>query len=247
MEVQDDDDLVGSVNYGPRFRRQQRAERADDLLETMVRQKAMGVNPKTGGPIVEDMMAGVTVSWLSQVFGMDPKTVKAKLADCPPLHRRKAGYVYALPVACQYLVKPALSMDQFLKNLKATDLPASMQQMFWDAALKRQKWEENAGVLWRTEKVREVLGSTFQTIKFTVQLWADTLERQVGLTAEQRELLVRLVDELQEEIYKALVASAKSKRTGPQIAEIKEMLADELPPNLDPVDEPEDNDWADLV
>lgn len=245
--MSDIDDLVGTIpGNGPRARRQARArEMTDEMLDTMVRQKAMGVNPKTGGPIVEDMMAGVTVSWLSQVFNMDPKTVKQKLADCPPLHRRKAGYVYALPVAAQYLVKPALSADQFMKSIKQADLPASMQQMFWDAALKRQKWEENAGQLWRTEKVREVLGSTFQTIKFTLQLWADTLERQIGLTQEQRDLLTKLVDELQAEIHKRLVADAKTKKVGTQRSELAEMTG-ERDPEMEAIRE-EENDWSDLV
>lgn len=245
--MSDIDDLVGAIpGNGPRARRQQRArEVSEELLDTMVRQKAMGVNPKTGGPIVEDMMAGVTVSWLSQVFGMDPKTVKQKLADCPPLHRRKAGYVYSLPVAAQYLVKPALSADQFMKSIKQADLPASMQQMFWDAALKRQKWEENAGQLWRTDKVREVLGSTFQTIKFTIQLWADTIERQIGITAEQRELLIKMSDELQGEIHKRLVEDAKNKRVGTQRSELAEMTG-ERDPDMEVFRE-EENDWSDLV
>ena len=242
MALIDDDDLVGTIpGDGPRARRQARSRVTDDMLDTMVRQKAMGVNPKTGGPIVEDMMAGVTVSWLSQVFGMDPKSVKAKLADCPPLHRRKAGYVYSLPVAAQYLVKPALSAEQFMKSIKQSDLPASMQQMFWDAALKRQKWEENAGQLWRTEKVREVLGSTFQTIKFTMQLWTDTLERQVGLTQEQRDLLVKLVDELQAEIHTALVTQSRNKKTGSQRAELAEMTGER------DVEMEADDDWEHLV
>ena len=212
----DIEELVGT----PRPRR----SKHDEMLEQIVQSRRAG--QANGGPMVEDMMRGVTVSWLAQVFGMDPKTVKAKLADCPPLHRRKAGYVYHLPTACQFLVKPALSPEHYIKNMKPADLPPALQQTFWDAALKKQKFEENAGQLWRTEKVREVLGSTFQTIKFTMQLWADTLERQTGLTNEQRLLLVAMVDGLQEEIYKALVAQAAEKKTGPQAAEVPEMMGE---------------------
>jgi hypothetical protein len=209
------DELVGT----PRRRR-----RSDDLLDDIIakQQQARG----TGGPMVEDMLQGVTVSWLSQVFGMDPKSVKQKLADCPPLHRRKAGYVYHLPTACRYLIPPAITAENYIKTMKPADLPTAFQQSFWDAALKRQKWEENAGQLWRTDRVREVLGSTFQTIKFTVQLWADTLERQTGLSDEQRALLTTLVDELQSEIYKALVAQATEKQTAPQRGELNEMLGE---------------------
>lgn len=209
------DELVGT----PRRKR-----RSEEMLDELItkQQQARG----TGGPMVEDMLQGVTVSWLSQVFGMDPKTVKQKLADCPPLHRRKAGYVYHLPTACRYLIPPAITAENYIKTMKPTDLPTAFQQSFWDAALKRQKWEENAGQLWRTDRVREVLGGTFQTIKFTVQLWADTLERQTGLSDDQRNLLVALVDELQSEIYKALVTQAAEKQTTPQRGELNEMLGE---------------------
>lgn len=216
MDTQSEiDDLVGT----PRARtRRTRSSVLDDIVAT---------NRQAKGPMVEDMMAGVTVSWLSQVFGMDPKTVKSKLAGCPPLHRRKAGYVYHLPTACRYLIPPALTADQFIKTMKPADLPAQFQQSFWDAALKRQKWEVNARQLWRTDKVREVLGATFQTIKFTMQLWTDTLERQTGITDEQRSLIIGMVDSLQEEIYKALLTQAATTQTGSQASEVDEMLGED--------------------
>lgn len=214
MTLKDDiDDLVGRP---PRSKDQV----LDDLIAT--RRQARDAT----GPMVEDMLKGVTVSWLAQVFQMDPKTVKQRLADCPPLHKRKAGYVYHLPTACRYLVPPALSTEQFIKNMKPSDLPTAFQQTFWDAALKRQKWEENAGQLWRTDRVREVLGQTFQTIKFTMQLWADTLEMQKGLTPEQRVLLTKMVDGLQEEIYKALVEQAAASKTGSQKEELADMVGE---------------------
>lgn len=232
-EVDDDlDDLVGRPS---RTRQRTRADILDDLVAQ--NRQTRGV----GGPMVEDMLQGVTVSWLAQVFGMDPKTVKQKLADCPPLHRRKAGYVYHLPTACRYLIPPAISAEQYIKTMKPSDLPTAFQQSFWDAALKRQKWEENAGQLWRTDKVREVLGSTFQTIKFTVQLWADTLERQTGLSLEQRELLTQLVDGLQEEIYKALVTQAGETSTRSQRGELNEMIGEP------PVVTEDDDDYSHLV
>lgn len=247
MSEDDDDDLVGTVPP-PRRSRRSASELALDDLVRKNRISGGSTRGMPGSPLVEDMMAGVTVSWLSQVFGMDPKTVKAKLADCPPLHRRKAGYVYHLPTACRYLIPPAISAENYIKTMKPSDLPASFQQSFWDAALKRQKWEENAGQLWRTEKVREVLGQTFQTIKFTVQLWADTLERETGLSVEQRALLTKMVDSLQEEIYEALVNQAKAGRTGPQRAEIDEMTGETKPPVVeDPQAVVDDDDGMELV
>jgi hypothetical protein len=169
---------------------------------------------------LKDVHGGVTTAWLAQVFGMDPTTVKKRLADCPPLHRRKAGYTYDLKVAAQYLVKPVFNTHEYLKSMKPSELPSQLQAAYWDAALKRQKWEENAGQLWRTEAVLAVLAEAFQTIKFTMQLWADNLERVTGLTDEQRDVLVKAVDGLQDELHTALVRNAKEKSTPALISEI---------------------------
>lgn len=218
--IQEDlDDLVGDPSPKPK---RQRA--AADNLDSLVRHNRL--RNAQSGLLVEDLLRGVTVSFLAQVFDMDSKTVKQKLADCPPLFKRKAGYVYHFPTACRYLVKPALSHDQLVKTMKASDLPAAFQTMFWDAQLKRQKWEENAGQLWRTEKVRARLGDVFQTIKFTMQLWPDTIERQSGLTPKQHEIFVSLVDNLQQELYERLVTAMREKETSSQLGEIDDVIND---------------------
>ena len=80
--------------------------------------------------------------------------------------------------------------------------------------------------MWRTDKVREVLGSTFQTIKFTIQLWADTVEREVELTEEQRQIIIRLADGLQKEIYDALLTQARENATGSQLSEMPEHVGE---------------------
>lgn len=239
-DVDDDEDLVGTPppKRGPG---RPRTTTRPDVLDQLIAKTRMGRG--STGPMVEDMLAGVTVSWLSQVFNMDPKTVKQRLADCPPLHNRKAGYVYSLPVACRYLIPPATSAEQYIKTMKPSDLPTAFQAGFWDAALKRQKWEENAGELWRTSKVREVLGQTFQTIKFTLQLWPDTLERQTGLTREQKALLILMVDALQEDIFKALVTQAAAQNTPPQSGELKDMLGE--PPVVAAVED--EDDYSHLI
>lgn len=179
---------------------------------------------------VEQVLGGVTAAWLAQAFGMDPKDVKRKLAGCPALTegaetgRGYQGRTYELKAAAAYLIKPKISAANFLRAVKKAELPATLQQSFWDAMLKRQKYEENAGDLWRTNKVREVLGGTFQGLKFTMQLWIDTVERTTGLTGEQRDLITRLVDSLQADLYKSLVEQMQAKGTGPQLAELPSLL-----------------------
>jgi hypothetical protein len=166
---------------------------------------------------------GFTASWLSRAFDMDIKSVQKRLSRCPsrPSPDGRATVVYDLKDAAKYLVEPSLSVEDFMRLAKRADLPATLQQQFWDAMLKRQQYEVRANDLWPTDRVREVLRDTFQTIKFTMQLWADTLSREKAVTQEQREAIVRLVDALQNEIYEALVLRVSQKRSGPQIVDLE--------------------------
>lgn len=186
--------------------------------------------------LADAAMGGVTVAFLAQVFQMDHNKVKRKLVNCPVKARRTRGtmqvqHLYDLKTAAAYLVEARIDPEDIIKSLRKEDLPPSISTAYWDAQLKKQKWEEQAGQLWRTDAISSVIGSMFQTIKFTIQLWADTLERQTGLSEEQRELLNALTDELQQQMFDSLRENAKENMTKPQLAELDDML---LKANRDP-------------
>jgi hypothetical protein len=168
---------------------------------------------------VSDVQHGVTVGTLATIFAMDPTTVRKKLRDCAPIHKRKAGYVYDLKAAAQYLVRPVFDAEQYLKSMKPSELPTHLQEAYWSAMRKRQQWETEAGFLWRTEAVMEVFGDVFQTIKFAMQLWPDNVEQALGLSSEQRAMLIAMADALQTDIHKKLVQLPSLKKTPPLLAE----------------------------
>lgn len=165
---------------------------------------------------------GVTVNWLASVFGKTTEWVRKRLVDCPPMSQHGKSFRYDIKVAAEYLVDPKVDIAAYLRDLKATDLPASLQKEIWDARLKRQKWEAAAGDLWHTQDVMAVLSSTFAIVKSTIQLWPDTVERQEGLSDEQRQLLVRLGDTLQDEIYQGLLDAAKERSTKASLFDVDE-------------------------
>lgn len=174
---------------------------------------------------------GVTVSFLAQVFRMDANKVKRLLATCPVKETRRRGetqvqHIYDLATAASYLVPPKVDLESLIERLRPEDLPVKLQTAYWDAQRKRQTVEEHAGDLWRTDKVRQVLGRMFQTIKFTTQLWGDSIERAHGLTKDQRETLTTLVDQLQQDIYDELKENAKIERTLPESSELDARLED---------------------
>ena len=166
-------------------------------------------------------MQGVTVYWLSQVFGLASETVRRRLADCPPHSVHGKSNRYLVKDAAPYLVEPNLDIEKYLKGMRASDLPALLQKEIWDAKLKRQKWEALAGDLWHTQDVMEVFSEVFSIIKSTIQLWPDTVERTAGLTDDQRELMVSMGDSLQDEIYRKLQEMSKSRSTKASIYDLQ--------------------------
>lgn len=165
---------------------------------------------------------GVTTSWLAQAFDMDPKTVKKKLADCPYVQKGTRGQrVYMLKTAAGFLVTPKLDMESYMRTVKVEDLPPRLQDGFWSAQNKKQKWEENAGELWRTSKVLDCFSRVFQRIKFSMQLWTDTLERATELTPEQQEKIAEMVAALLEELFKDMTSMGMDSQTRPTIAELE--------------------------
>jgi hypothetical protein len=131
-------------------------------------------------------VAGVSITWLCTMFRMDRRTCQKRLAMCPPLRRGVGDApMFDLAQAAAFLVKPKINIGEWVKSLRPADLPPYLQSEFWDAQNKRQKWEENAGELWRTEKVIEVFADVFKHIKETMQQWQDSIERKEGLTGER--------------------------------------------------------------
>ena len=199
--------------------------------EARAARAATGRKTEDGGRVSVDtaitaVLNGVTVSWFAQALQMDPTTVRKKLAGCPyeTRHGGRGQHLYQLHVALPYLVKPQVDMAEYLKTVKATDLPVHLQKDFWTGMNARQKWEENAGDLWRTSAVMDVLGQVFQTVKFTTQLWADTLERNQGLTVDQYQALRQLTRALQEDIFLKLTEVGMPDTVKPQLAEMDQYL-----------------------
>lgn len=175
---------------------------------------------------------GVTAAWLAAAFNMDVAGVRRKLAACPIIGRKTSAALYSLPVAAAYLVKPRVDVAEYLEGLEPKDLPIRLQQSYWDAQLKRQKWEREAGHLWETEDVVDAMAEVFKAIKFAMQLWPDTLERMTGLSEEQREILTREADNLQNEIFQAMRRLAEARSTPSALSRLREVPGEEPEPDL---------------
>jgi len=187
---------------------------------------------------LEDVSNGVTVYWLAKHFGLQVSTVRQKIAGCPAVSKRTSGWLYLIKDAAPYLVKPKMDPESLIKSMRAQDLPPTLQAQFWQAALARQKWEREAGELWHTADVMEAFGEVFKTLKFSTQLWPDTVEKMAGLIDEQREVLQDQIDVMLTEIMDRIKEMAREKSTASSVARLDELLlATEV---LETVDEPDD-------
>lgn len=147
----------------------------------------------------------LSVSALSGMFRMSVATIRRKLASVSPSGYRRGSPVYDVYDAAPFLVKPQFDIEKYIRELKPTDLPASLQKDFWNAQIARQKFEEEAGKLWRSERVTKVLVETFKLLREQIVLFGDNASRQTGLTPEQRKLIDSMTDSLLDALHNAVV------------------------------------------
>lgn len=186
----------------------------------MARRDLLGDDPEDSNSAPEKvetdwskLRKGVSLVWLAGLTGMDRKTVKKRLADCPAVGKKSGHEVYDPVLALSYLIKPRFDVADYIRKMNPTELPPMLRKEFWDAENKRLNYETRSGQLWRTDDVLEVLAEAFKRIKQTAQVWADDVEREAGLSPEQYSALIVRVDVLREELYSVLVAMPKDRNT----------------------------------
>lgn len=137
----------------------------------------------------EEFFHGMTVPRLAQLFGIDRRTVTEKVRPLRPCGERRGTPVYHVRDVAPYLVEPIVDIEKYLQNIGPADLPASLQQTYWNAQNSKLKYKESAKELWRTSAVLEVLVITFRSLTQTLRLFADRIEALKGLTPEQRKII----------------------------------------------------------
>lgn len=169
---------------------------------------------------------GVNVSWLCQAFGLSRRTVINKLSGVRPIRLgARHAPIYAIKEAAPRLVTAEIDYAEALKSMRAQDLPPVLQAVFWDAMNKKLEWEKKAKHLWHTSDVLDVLTDLFSTIRKTMQLWPEELEKAHKLDRAQLDFIRGQVDGLQASLHEKLIEKAAMSQTGP--------VAD-LPPDAAP-------------
>lgn len=146
-----------------------------------------------------------SMAQIAQLFRTDAKTLPKRLRRLQPVATRSGVNVYSIRDAAAYLVKPGYSIEQYIRNMHFSDLPVGLQKEFWAGLKSRQSYELQAGDLWPTAQIVEAFGEAFKEARMTIMLFAETVERETGLTDAQRKVIRRLSDGLIDDLRNALV------------------------------------------
>lgn len=174
-----------------------------------------------------DLVRGASINQLAQLFDLDRRTVADRLKDVNPSGRRATFPVYRVSEVAELLVTGYMTQGQLTEAQKMQK--ADKAKDYWDAKLKEQKYLEQMGDLWRTEKVVEVLAAVFKQLRESVVVFSDAMEHESGLPVEQIEKTKGFCDGLLVEMREKLIRMDIDDE------------GDHVPPQAAPVDEAEDD------
>lgn len=170
-------------------------------------------DPETACIIYE----GATIRQLALMFRQDPKVVTQKVTPLVPVGRRRGTPIYAVAEAAARLVKPGYEIERVIMNMNHSDLPPMLQSAFWNSQKARAVYEEMIGDLWRTSRVVRLISVLFNSVRMALLLLPDTLEREAGLTTEQRAVVRRVVEGALVEGRKAIMKEFEDYGDGPEL------------------------------
>lgn len=191
-----------------------------------------------------EIAGGLPVTELAKIFRTNVLNVRRKLAGVKPIGDRMGDPVYDIADAAEWLVKPKVDIAEYIKALRPGDVPVALQKQFWDAQLGRQKFDEQAGHSWRTEKVQTAFGDVFKIVRQKVRLFTDTVDRESTLSEEQRVIVTRLADELLESAYRSVLEHFEDYDGSGERDDIYENGPPQ--PKTAPDDEADDDGWGGL-
>jgi len=84
------------------------------------------------------------------------------------------------------------------------DLPPMLRKEFWTGQNARLKFEKDQGELWDTQTVVEYVSEAFKTIRMSLLLLSDGVERDTVLSDVQRDTIKNLIDSTLEDIRERL-------------------------------------------
>ncbi len=150
-----------------------------------------------------------TMAQLGQLFETDPKTLPKRLRGLRPSGVRNNTSTYKIREAASRIVKPGYAIEYYLRTMNHNELPPLLTKEYWNGQRARQIYEENAGDLWRTAQVVEAFAEAFKTLRMSLLLMADSVDRETELSEPQRKIIKRMVDGAIDDLRESMITRFK--------------------------------------
>lgn len=150
-----------------------------------------------------ELVKGASINQLAELFDLDRRTVTSRLRGIAPSGYRNTFPIYRIIEAAPLLLHGYMTDDQVSEAQKRQH--ADKEKDYWDARLKEQKYRENMGDLWRTEKVVSVFAEVFKQFRESVVVFNDAMEHESGLEPKQIEKTKAFSDALLVELREKLM------------------------------------------
>ena len=160
--------------------------------------------------MIVDPSLGVTITDLAALFGIDRKEVRKRIADIKPYRVLGQQELYRVRDVAVKLVKIDDSMADIVSRIMAThhaDLPKMLSKEYWYGQNQRLRYLRDIGDLWDTEAVVTLASEVFKTLRLSLMLSSDAVDREAGLTEKQRSLVENIMHQALEEAREKLVVS----------------------------------------
>ncbi len=174
-------------------------------------------NPIKGRPPLPDtevtselLTTGMaTIAQLAQLFETDAKTLPKRMKSVMPRGTRRGNKVYTIREAAAFIVTPGYEIEEYIRQMSPQELPPLLSKEFWNSQKSRLEYETKLGNLWPTQDVVEYIGELQNTIRMTLLLMVDDVNREESLTNGQRATIQRITDAAIETMKKNVVEKFK--------------------------------------
>lgn len=153
-----------------------------------------------------DIERGLSIKEAAAMFRADRDVLPTLIARArlQPVGTRTGSPTYDAWELASLLVPPRWTDEEWETVLHKGHFPTQLVKDFWAAKKARQDYLKAAGELWHTADVVDIVSELLKTVAMGVKLIADNVEREQGLSPEQRTLVTELIDEILIGAHKAV-------------------------------------------
>ena len=188
-----------------------------------------------------------TMAQLAGLFRTDAKTLPQRLKKVPTEGKNRNGYnVYDIRKAASFIVTPGYEIEEFIRQMSPQELPPLLQKEYWNGQNARLKYERELGNLWPTPDVAEFVGELLSTVRMSLLLVADDVDREESLTDGQKQIIRRIMDGLISTLKEKLAERFKDFHAQRALAQSSDEDDDDLDDDLSAYAEDEEDEDDDL-